>query len=259
MRLIGAFKAFFNNALCAMGFEVRRIAKTSRRGYPPDIAEEKEFIEIYKKCKPYAMTSIERMYSLYKAVEYIAKNKIPGDIVECGVWRGGSAMFMAYTLLSMKETERRIYLYDTYKGMTAPSELDISFDNEPAKNEYLANVEKDFNKWCYAPIDDVKGNLFSTGYPKEKLIFVEGDVKNTIPGIIPGKISLLRLDTDWYELTHHELYHLFPRLSILGVIIVDDYGHWKGARKAVDKYFKENNITILLHRIDYTGRIGIKQ
>ena len=68
----------------------------------------------------------------------------------------------------------------------------------------------------------------------------------------------MRLDTDWYESTKHELTHLFPLLSSGGVIIIDDYGHWQGAKKAVDEYFEENNIKILLNRIDYTGRVGIK-
>ena len=83
-------------------------------------------------------------------------------------------------------------------------------------------------------------------------------MEETIPTHIPHAISLLRLDTDWYESTKHELTHLFPLLSPGGVIIIDDYGHWQGAKKAVDEYFEENKIKILLNRIDYTGRIGVK-
>jgi O-methyltransferase len=79
-----------------------------------------------------------------------------------------------------------------------------------------------------------------------------------LPEFAPECISLLRLDTDWYESTRHELIHLFSRISKGGVIIIDDYGHWKGAREAVDEYIRENNIKILLNRIDYTGRIGVK-
>jgi hypothetical protein len=85
-----------------------------------------------------------------------------------------------------------------------------------------------------------------------------GKVEDTIPADIPEKIALLRLDTDWYESTKHELIHLFPRLQKGGVLIIDDYGFWKGARKAVDEYFAENNIQILLNRIDDTGRMAIK-
>ena len=72
---------------------------------------------------------------------------------------------------------------------------------------------------------------------------------------MPKQIALLRLNTDWFESTYHELVHLYPLLSKGGVLIIDDYGHWQGARKAVDTYFKEQGIYPLLHRIDYTGRI----
>ena len=102
-------------------------------------------------------------------------------------------------------------------------------------------------------------NLYATGYPKNNFVFIQGPVETTIPApSTPKKIALLRLDTDWYQSTYHELTYLYPRLVKGGVIIIDDYGHWPGARKACDKYFKVNNINILLNRIDYTGRIGIK-
>jgi len=104
---------------------------------PYDFRLEKEFLEIYEKCKDFTMTSIERMFSLYKAVEYVVKNKIPGDIVECGVWKGGSMMLCALTLLKMNDTLRKIYLYDTYQGMTEPKEKDLrSYDNFKAKEKY---------------------------------------------------------------------------------------------------------------------------
>jgi O-methyltransferase len=83
-------------------------------------------------------------------------------------------------------------------------------------------------------------------------------VEDTIPNNIPEKIAILRLDTDWYESTRHELVHLFPRLSPYGVLIIDDYGCWQGAKKAVDEYISENNLRIFLSRIDSTGRIAIK-
>ena len=92
----------------------------------------------------------------------------------------------------------------------------------------------------------------------KNIIYIKGKVEETIPEIIPGKISLLRLDTDWYESTLHNLNHLFPLLSKGGILILDDYGHWQGARKAVDEYLEKNNVKILLNRIDYTGRIAVK-
>ncbi len=100
--------------------------------------------------------------------------------------------------------------------------------------------------------------MLSTGYPKEKIHLIKGKVEDTIPENIPKEIALLRLDTDWYESTKHELIHLFPLLKPNGILIIDDYGHWEGARKAVDEYISDNNIHILLNRIDYSGRISVK-
>src|SRR5690606_24776929 len=101
-------------------------------------------------------------------------------------------------------------------------------------------------------------NMVSTGYPMERCHFVEGKVEDTIPATVPDRISLLRLDTDWYESTRHELEHLWPLLQPGGVLIIDDYGHFEGARKAVDEYFLDRSDAPLLNRIDYTGRIAIK-
>ena len=107
-------------------------------------------------------------------------------------------------------------------------------------------------------MDEVRRNLFSTGYPENQLSFVEGPVEETIPETVPDKIALLRLDTDWYESTLHELRHLYPLLSEGGVLIIDDYGHWKGAREATDQYLREESPKILLNRIDMTCRLGVK-
>jgi hypothetical protein len=112
--------------------------------------------------------------------------------------------------------------------------------------------------WCFSSIEEVKNNIATLNYPTEKVYFVKGKVEDTIPTTIPQKIAVLRLDTDWYESTKHELEHLFPLLVSGGVLIIDDYGHWEGARKAVDEYIEKNNLNILLNRIDYTGRIAIK-
>jgi hypothetical protein len=117
----------------------------------------------------------------------------------------------------------------------------------------------DTSDWCYASLEDVRQNLASTGYGMERIAFVKGKVEDTLPGSAPDSISLLRLDTDWYESTLHELVHLFPRLSAGGVLIIDDYGHWRGARRAVDEYLRDNSIRMLFDRVDYSGRIAVKQ
>jgi len=106
--------------------------------------------------------------------------------------------------------------------------------------------------------DAVRATLTQSGYPTGRLHFVRGPVETTLPEHAPERLALLRLDTDWYESTRHELQHLYPRLSEGGVLIVDDYGHWEGARRAVDEYFERHPPAPLLNRIDYTGRIAVK-
>lgn len=214
---------------------------------------------LIENIKPYTRTTPERIYALKQSIDYIVENNIPGDIVECGVWRGGNVMAAAYLLDKYSDTSRSIYLYDTFEGMSEPTEKDTTFSGESAKNLLTQSQKEDNNSvWCYASLEDVQQNMKSTSYPYEKFHFIKGKVEDTIPHKVPQQISLLRLDTDWYESTKHELVHLFPLLVKGGVIIIDDYGHWEGARLATDEYFREKNISILLNRIDYTGRIGVK-
>jgi hypothetical protein len=189
----------------------------------------------------------------------VVKNDLDGAFVECGVWKGGSSMAMALTLNKLGAEKRDIYLYDTFSGMSVPGDVDISIRGEAARQTFSETRTSDGGSdWCLSPLEEVKQNLFSTGYEQEKFHFIKGKVEETIPESIPKEIALLRLDTDWYESTKHELIHLFPLLQPNGVLIIDDYGHWEGARKAVDEYISDNNIRILLNRIDYTGRIAVK-
>jgi len=213
--------------------------------------------EIFHAVRPLTMTSPERVYVLIQAVRYITRTAIPGAIVECGVWKGGSMAAAARTLLQMKDTRRDLYLFDTFRGMTEPGSEDVSFSGKHA-SEVRADWVGANPVWCHAPLEQVKDVLYATGYPKEKIHFIEGRVEDTIPASAPESIALLRLDTDWYESTRHELIHLFPRLNRAGVLIVDDYGLWQGSRKACDEYFEQNRIPILLNRIDAGGRIATK-
>lgn len=217
----------------------------------PDLSDEER--QIVATVKPFTMTSVERIVCLINAVTYIADNKIAGDIAECGVWRGGSMMTVALTLLARGDTSRNLYLYDTFEGMSAPTEVDVNLDGLSAQS----HIAKTTEKWCYASIEDVRQNILSTGYPEDKIYLVKGKVEETIPKTLPANLSLLRLDTDWYESTKHELNYLSPLLAPEGVLVIDDYGHWQGAKKAVDEYFAERNRKIYLHRIDYTGRIAV--
>ena len=215
------------------------------------------FHRLRERVAPFTMTSTERMYALHEAVRYVSRAQIAGDIVECGVWRGGSSMLAALTLLELGDL-RTLWLYDTFAGMTEPGEEDRKWSGESAVDE-LAGDDREagaFNTWAFATAEDVRSNMATTGFPSDRTHYVIGKVEDTIPAQLPDRIALLRLDTDWYESTRHELEHLWPLLAPGGVLIIDDYGHWQGARQAVDEFFAD--APVLLNRIDYTGRTLVK-
>lgn len=214
---------------------------------------------IIDQVRPYTMTLPERAYTLIKAVEYIVLSGIPGDFVECGVWRGGSMMTIALTLKRMGATDRKLHLFDTYEGMPEPQDRDITLFGSPGREPWEQNkTDSNINHFCYASLEDVQTNMASTGYPLENIHYIQGRVQNTLPHHAPESIALLRLDTDWYDSCRHELQHLYPRLVSKGVLIADDYGYWQGQKDATDEYFRDHRIAMLLTRVDYCCRMGIK-
>lgn len=239
-------KSFFKT----FGYELQKINHR-------DFSENE--IEIIQSVKLFTQTSSARIVSLIHSVEYVIKNNIPGSIVECGVWKGGSMMATIKALQNFNQSDHELYLFDTFEGMPKPTDVDISLDDYNANNEFSEQkISEQSSSWNKISLLEVKKNVLKLGYDEKKIHFIKGMVEQTIPKYSPKEISILRLDTDWYESTKHELIHLFPRLSNGGVLIIDDYGFWKGSKKAVDEYFFENKIPFLLNRIDNTGRIGIK-
>jgi hypothetical protein len=166
-------------------------------------------------------------------------------------------MAVALTLLRLGVTDRDLYLFDTFEGMTEPGDEDVKHSGERAA-DLLAGASHESHEWAVASIDEVREAVSSVGYPEARTHFVQGPVEETLPANAPAEIALLRLDTDWYSSTKHELLHLYPRLTRGGVLIVDDYGYWQGARQAVDEYIATNDVRLLLNRIDYTARVAVK-
>jgi len=242
---------------------VRSVAQS--RGYdvvkartkvPIPLDFDKSTSGVIPKVVPYTMMSIEKLGAVCDAASYVAANKIPGDIVECGVWRGGGMMACAYLMLEAGQTDRHIYLFDTFEGLPKPTNEDVTYDGREATAMHVPMGEIG-SDWCRAELDEVTANMRRTGYPEDKIHFVKGMVEETIPDNAPETIALLHLDTDWYTSTKHEMLHLFPRISVGGVLIIDDYGDWMGARKAVDEYVAANNVTMFLARVD-GSRVGVK-
>ena len=221
-------------------------------GLPSQVesAPSQEEVNLLKLCRPFTMTPPAVTLNAIRAAEYIARKSIPGAVVECGVWRGGVSMAMASRLKSLGQF-RDFFLYDTFDGMSEPTEYDVAPSGQKAES-MLKTLSKDEQNhiWAYAPIEKVRRNVESVSYPREKIHFIQGKVEDTIPGTIPNQIALLRLDTDWYESTKHELNHLYPLLVRGGILILDDYGFWAGARRAVDEYFNQIGLEIKLNVVN---------
>jgi O-methyltransferase len=244
---------------------LRRMLRRPAEPEAPDLAgADPADRPILEQALPYTMTGVPRLQALIDAVRYCVRRDVPGDFAECGVWRGGSVLAMILTLQELGVSDRHVHLFDTFEGMTEPTEHDTSPRHPPALDHWKEARRRGSRAWpgLFGPDvfdeEDVRRTVLSTGYPEEKVHLVRGAVEETLPEHAPERLALLRLDTDWYESTRHELQHLYPRLAEGGVLVIDDYGHWEGARRAVDEYFGEEAAPLLLHRIDYTGRIAVK-
>lgn len=225
--------------------------------------EDADFLDIWACCAPYTMTSFERGLALFRAIRHLLRNRVPGAIVECGVWKGGSTMIAMLTQMKYGHPERHFYLFDTFTGMTEPGPNDLDLHGRTARallDTESAALESS-KTWAIAGLDQVKRNIALTGYDMDKVTFIQGDVAHTLPRANVNRIALLRLDTDFYQSTLIELRTLYPRLTRNGVLLIDDYGHWQGARQATEEYFARPGFCgsiPFLQRIDYTGRIGIR-
>jgi O-methyltransferase len=251
-------KNIVRNLIRSVGFDVVRYSPPVASTISTDPADEANR-KILDAVAPFTMTSRERQLALIDAVRHLNRRGVQGCFVECGVWRGGSSMTMALTLLEERVSDRELYLFDTFEGMTPPTAFDSTTDGTLASEHLARDPNKSGGNWCVADLNDVQTNMTSTRYPSERVHFIQGPVEKTIPAQAPqGPIALLRLDTDWYESTRHEWEHLFQLVPPGGVIIIDDYGHWQGARRATDEFLATLDKHYLLQRIDYTGRLLIK-
>lgn len=234
-------------------------AALERRGLRivQEAPEDDDHAATIAKVRANTMTSPARLRAMCDAAEYVARHKVPGAVVECGVWKGGSMMAAAHTLLAHGDGGRDLYLFDTFEGMSEPGPEDRDHRGVHAA-EHLARGRRSDDIWAHGPLADVQAGMRSTGYDAARVHYVRGKVEDTLPAQAPASIALLRLDTDWYGSTRHELEHLYPRLVRGGVLIIDDYGHWQGARKAADEYLAKHGLRLLLGRIDHTGRMAVK-
>ncbi len=244
-----------------LGFDlVRRSGDTPAQPWPAIPADLDDVTAATARVvAPYTLTTPERVAALCAAVRYLVAARVPGDFVECGVWRGGSALAMLLTLRDLGVDDRDLWLYDTFTHMPPPGPEDVDLHGERALDQHarLAAGAPLDPAYEWLPVEEVHRLLVDTGYPAERIHLVPGLVEETVPAQAPERVALLRLDTDYYGSTRHELEHLYPRIPAGGVLVVDDYGHWQGSRQAVDEYLARLERPLLLHRIDYSGRIAV--
>jgi O-methyltransferase len=214
-------------------------------------------------CMRNTMVPRQHLVFLERLIKIVNFNNLPGDIVECGVWKGGCSMWM---MLCQKQyhMHRNFYLYDTFDGMTFPdSEKDekeaVDTYNVIKEGKYHRNYDSwhKQNKWAFAPIEFVKANINVIQYDASKINYVVGDVCTTLNTTVPSGISILRLDTDWYSSTKKELDVLFPLVNKNGYVIIDDYYTWKGSRTATDEFLLINKDKVTLVNPSITGNIFV--
>ena len=203
--------------------------------------------EIVKICSPFSLISSKRFHNNMDAIQHVETENVQGDIVEIGVYKGGSILSMMLASEAFTGFDRKFHLYDTFQGMTSPKEEDVDFNNVHASKTPWGQSA------CRSSLEEVKANIGK--HTKIVPEFHVGDI--LLNTFVPHSIAVLRLDTDWYESTRHELQTFYPSVSKGGVVIIDDYGHWMGCRKAVDEFLQQHP-NIELHEVDYTGRYFFK-
>jgi O-methyltransferase len=212
----------------------------------PDIAEP-EFWEIFEGCKRYTMLGVDALYHIFKSVEYVCRNRISGDFVECGVFLGGSVMAAAESLRHFGDTSRTIHLFDTFEG----------FPSDTVDRDAMGNTVYFYGHPPF--LSQVQRNLGRARYPADRIRMVAGPVERTLLDTpLPAQIAFLRLDTDYYGSTKVELEQLYPRVVPGGVCTIDDYGTFRGARRATDEYLQTLERYPCLARVNSGVRTFLK-
>lgn len=255
VRLIKKFLRIFK-------LEIRRVLIKNPISFKNLPKDKSQFDKWHKLCDGQSLNvSRDRFLSLFQSMKYIYDNNIKGDFVECGVFMGGSSMMMAFCMKNFKSKtyKRKLWMYDTFEGMTRPNKDDVNILNENALKllNTKKKIENEKDIWAYSSLATVIRNLKKTNLNKSQYTFIKGPVEKTLKNKKPNKIALLRLDTDFYSSTKSELEFLYSRVEKNGIVLIDDYGHWKGCKKAVDSFFK-NKKNIFVHPVDYSGLIILK-
>lgn len=211
----------------------------------PDLQDD-FFWTLVEKYKPYSLIGVARMWNIYESIHYIKSANVPGDIIECGVFLGGSLALAIDAAAEVGLTGRTFWASDTFEG----------FVKDVKSEDYTGKVVPFKRHPNFRDVAEATINLATTG--GNRVEYLAGPVETTLEDWPIKSIAMARLDTDYYESTRVELEQIFPRLSDRGVLIIDDYGHFKECRRAVDEYFSDQSRVCAWSRVDYSCRSGIK-
>lgn len=257
-----------NKFLKNFGIQVTRYRKVPKMlGYEL----EEEAVANIAIVRKNTMLSYPRLTCLFNQVAFCEKNSIEGAFVECGVWKGGAIGLMALANLKYGKVKRDLHLFDAFDDICEP-------DAEKDKGVAFEELEQlGFKHKMAGKLIPIKGIYAGIGghgtieeceklllekikYPKNNIIFHKGWFQNTLPlnASKIGPIAILRLDGDWYASTKVCLENLFDQVVSGGFVIIDDYGHYEGCKKAVDEFIHEKKLNVFLHFVDYTCRYWIK-
>jgi O-methyltransferase len=193
-----------------------------------------------KAVLPYTLVSLERIHNLYVLARRIENERVPGDVVECGVYNGGTAAVLSRSA-THSDLERKVWLFDSFKGMP-----DITERDGDQAQEYVGKI--------LGNVEQVRALLRKTGSDLNRVRVAEGLFKDTFPTVNIRNIALLNIDADWYESVKICLEKFYDSVVPGGFVSIDDYGHWQGCREAVDEFFKHRGLSYTLQKVDYTAR-----
>lgn len=210
-------------------------------------------MKLFWRVRPYTMVGYLRLDNVYELAERVESAGIPGAFVECGVWKGGCSAILAY-VAERTGFGRKTWLFDSFEGLPEPSPIDGKEAREYSHGRSSGKLQAIDR--CVGRLQDVEALLFGKlGISQSSVVIGKGWFQDVLPekGREIGPISLLRIDGDWYESTRCCLEHLYGCVVPGGFVIIDDYGHWEGCRRAVDDFMKANRLQIDLIPIDYAG------
>jgi O-methyltransferase len=200
--------------------------------------------------RAHTMLGFARLDSLQSQIEDVLQSGVPGDLIECGAWRGGATILMRAVLKAHGVTNRKVWVADSFEGLPPPDP-----DRYPAD----AGDQHHSIDFLAVSLDEVKDNFSSYGLLDGQVRFLRGWFKDTLPAARIERLAILRVDGDMYESTMDELKSLYPKLSVGGYVIIDDVGAVPGSKKAVRDYREEHGITAEIETIDWTGIYWQKQ